>query len=112
MQSLQAVCPNLDWNLPAGQFVHASAPGLELIVPGLHDVGEVEPGRHEVPAGHVTQPTSALTPVALELVPPGHDAGVGLPTMQYEPSGHSVGMTVAFPQKAPSGQRPEHCGPF
>ena len=42
----------------------------------------------------------------------GHDAGVGLPTMQYEPSGHAVGMTVAFPQKAPAGQRPEHCGPF
>ena len=98
--------------MPAGQFAHVSALGVEPIVPGLQGIGRVEPGRQELPAGHARQPASSFTPEALELVPPGHDAGVGLPTMQYEPSGHCFGMMVAFPQKEPDGQRPEHCGPF
>ena len=89
-----------------------SALAAELIVPGLQDIGRVEPGKQEVPAGHARQSASAFTPMTFELVPPGHDAGVALPTMQYEPTGHCCGTTVAFPQLAPAGQRPEHCGPF
>ena len=85
-----------------------AALGLVLIVPGLQGSGDVDPGMQEVPAGQARQASSAFAPVTFELVPAGHDAGVGLPTIQYDPGGHSSGVTVAFPQNAPGGQRPEH----
>ena len=63
---MQTVEPAASWYLPPAQLVHELAPVAELIVPGAHGAGAVEPVAQLEPFSQAVQSDAAVSPSVLE----------------------------------------------
>ena len=86
VQSMHAVLPDVEVNLPAGQSVHVDCSANALNEPGRHGVRSSEPTLHEVPSGQTVHSSSEprkplmASTVWLACVPPGHGCGADEPS--------------------------------
>ena len=87
--------------LPAGQLAQRSCPSVEVSVPGVQGVGEMDPISHALPAGHGWQLVCVLFGWNS---PPLQGSHVHFDTSPYEPGAHSVGVTEPVGHALPGVQ--------
>ena len=81
-QSIQAVSPLDDWNLPAAHAAQMLWPVLAVMVPGSHSMAAIAPVAHADPAGHCVQSLCAVAPVVFRKDPALHSNAALAPSAQ------------------------------
>ena len=85
-QSIQAVSPLDDWNLPAAHAAQMLWPVLAVMVPGSHSMAAVAPVAHADPAGHCVQSLCAVAPVVFRKEPESQSSAALAPSAQCAPA--------------------------
>ena len=94
-QSAHLVALGEDWYVPPLHGTHSASPDAAATVPGEQGVGLTEPMVLMLPGGERRHSEAALSCVAFEYLPAGHNCGNALPAGQKAPPGHGNDEAVA-----------------